>query len=127
MTSKPVCVPLYARARNVLAYSACAACRSKLVYFLKIVSIFVALLFIDAFRTADFVVLKPEKEGFNSGLDGCANRPSHSATLSDSADVRCLKSPAETRTPWSPRIYNRASEFKRSCTPSFRVREGFQC
>jgi hypothetical protein len=42
-----------------------------MVYFLKIVAIFVALLFLDAARTGYTVVLQPEKEGFNSGLDGC--------------------------------------------------------
>lgn len=40
------------------------------MYFLKIVSIFIALLFLDALRTCYIITLRPEKEGFNSGLDG---------------------------------------------------------
>lgn len=43
---------------------------AKVVYFLKIVSVFIAILFVDAFRTAYMVTLKPEQEKFGSGLDG---------------------------------------------------------
>lgn len=69
MTNKLVCVsfPDWTPTERLLRPPS----SSKLVYFLKIVSIFVALLFVDAFRTAYIIVLKPEKEGFNSGLDGC--------------------------------------------------------
>jgi hypothetical protein len=45
---------------------------AKFVYFLKIVHIFIAVLFVDAFRTAYVVTLAPETERFNSSLDGYA-------------------------------------------------------
>ena len=43
---------------------------AKIVYFIKVFSLFVAVLFVDALRTAYIITLAPEKEGFNSGLDG---------------------------------------------------------
>lgn len=44
--------------------------RAKFVYFLKIVHIFIAVLFVDAFRTAYVVTLAPASEKFDSSLDG---------------------------------------------------------
>ncbi|KAK9900080.1 hypothetical protein P389DRAFT_207649 [Cystobasidium minutum MCA 4210] len=43
---------------------------AKFVYFLKIVHIFIAVLFVDAFRTAYVVTLAPASERFDSSLDG---------------------------------------------------------
>jgi len=43
---------------------------ARTVYFLKIMAIFIFLLMIDAVRTAYVITLKPDSEGFNSGLDG---------------------------------------------------------
>jgi len=56
---------------------------ARAVYFIKIISVFIAILFIDAFRTAYIVTLRPEMEKFGSGLDG--GDPSMTASTGSNA------------------------------------------
>lgn len=66
-------MPLTIR-KNYLRFLMTSPVVAKVTYAIKIFQIFVAILFVDSFRTAYIVTFKPEAEGFNSGLDGYVPR-----------------------------------------------------